>query len=153
MAFGPDYTSFRVTETQKTITAKALEAVTLRPVDPEDPILEDLSRMIVVIQKGYMDAYYKDGFDWSCRARFQRDPFAVAVERVDLEHTVNEFHERIDQARGEGARRIRGNRVRRAREYQRIVEAEERELNEQRLQWEAWREYRRAVRQQEEVAQ
>lgn len=153
MAFGPDYNSFRVTETQKTITAKALEAVTLRPVNPEDPILEDLSRMMVVIQKGRMDAYFKRGFDWSCRARYQNDPDGVEDERVDLEQTVHEFHERIKVARGEGARRIRGNRARLARQLQQIIEAEERERDEQRLQWEVWREHRRAALQREEEVQ
>lgn len=153
MAFGPDYTSFRVTETQKTITAKALEAVTLRYVDPEDPMIAEFARMMVVIQQGRMDAYFKRGFDWSCRARFQHDPDRVYDEVVDLKYTVDEFHERIKEARGEGARRIRGNRARLARQLQQIIAAEEREREEQRLHWEAWRENRWAALQQEEVVQ
>lgn len=153
MAFGPDYTSFRVTETQKTITAKALEAVTLRAVNPEDPMVADFARMMVVIQKGCMDAYFQSGFYWSCRARYQNDPDGVKDERIDLEQKVDEFHERIKLAEGEGARRIRGNRARLARRLQHVIEAEECEREEQRLQWEAWRDNRWAALQQEEVVQ
>jgi len=123
MAFGPNNVEFRVTDTQKTIAAKALEAVSLRPTNPEDPMVAQFARMMVVIQTGRMAAYFKRGFDWSCRARYRHDPGGVNDERHDLEQTVSEFQRGIEEARGEGARRIRGNRAKRLREAQRLAEA------------------------------
>jgi hypothetical protein len=141
MAFGPNNVEFRVTETQKTIAAKALEAVTLREINPEDPMIAEFARMMVVIQTGRMAGYFKRGFDWSCIVRGRNDPGRVAEEWRDLRDTVTAFHRNIDEARGEGARRIRGNRAKRVREAQRRQEeaaqrAEAKRIM-RRLRWEA----------------
>lgn len=117
-----DPTDFRATETQKLIVAEAFEAVTDIKLDPQNPLLADMSRMMVVIQGGRMDSYFRQGFEWSMRSRASREPEQVLCERLVLYNAVERFHFGIENARGEGARRIRGNRARR-------LKAQQAELN------------------------
>lgn len=125
---------FHVTPTQKLIVAKALQAATQRETSPEDLIVGELARTMVIIQRGYMDRYFNKGFEWSLRSRWSTQPDQVEQDKSDADDKVETFRQSIEQASGVAARRIRANRVRAARqslEEQRIAN-EKREREQQR---------------------
>lgn len=115
MTFQRNHAEFRVTQTQKLIAAKALEAVTQHEVHPDDPRIDDFARTMVIIQNGQMGGYFGQGTYWSLASRSQREPVQVAQERFDIETKVDAFQQSVANARGEAARRIRENRARRLR--------------------------------------
>lgn len=100
--------NFTVTETQKLIAAAALASVSDANNDP----VTDFVRAMVVIQRGGMEAYFLEGFQWSCKSRSRSEPERIHWDGEALDQAVERFHESIDNARGEAARRIRGNRAR-----------------------------------------
>ena len=122
MPFQANQTEFRVTQTQKLIAAKALEAVTQQEVHPDDPRIDDFVQTMVIIQNGHMGAYFGPGTNWSLASRAQREPVQVAQERYDMEIKIGDFHQAIATAQGEAARRIQENRRRRIREDIREIE-------------------------------
>lgn len=107
--------TIHVTETQKFLVRSALEVsgADERLTDPK--LIEDMIRAMLVIEQGRMQAYMLRGFNWSCISRNSREPLAVSQDKDELERSVDWFHEHIDHAREEPARRIRGNRKRRIR--------------------------------------
>lgn len=114
---------FQVTKTQKLIIATALAAVDADLDHANQGVLEDVARAMLVIQSGGMQAYVLNGFEWSCRVRGRREPERVAEDRSQLGEAVLRLHGAIDEAKGEAACRIRGNRARRIREIEREAEA------------------------------
>lgn len=122
---------FHVTTTQKLIVAKALQAATQRETTPDDLIVDDLARMMVIIQRGRMDRYFNKGFNWSLRSRRSAQPDQVVHDESDADDKAETFRQSIEQSTGVAARRIRANRARAARELleeERIArEAAERE--------------------------
>lgn len=112
MPFQANQTEFRVTQTQKLIAAKALEAVTQQEVHPDDPRITDFARTMVTIQNGHMGGYFGRGTNWSLASRAQREPVQVAQERYDMETKIGDFQRAVRTARGEAARRIRENQAR-----------------------------------------
>ena len=122
MPFQANQTEFRVTQTQKLIAAKALEAVTQQEVHPDDPRITDFARAMVTIQNGQMGPYFAQGTNWSFASRAQRQPVQVAQERFDMESKIADFQQAVRTARGEAARRIRENRMRRLRAEIREIE-------------------------------
>lgn len=115
MNFQENFATFRVTQTQKLIAAKALAAVTQQEIHPDDPRIDDFARMMVIIQNNQMGAYFDRGTLWSLASRAQREPVQVAQERFDLDSKSNDFQRAVRTATGEAARRIRENRARRLR--------------------------------------
>lgn len=126
--------TIHVTETQRFILRTALDVsgADERLRDPD--LIDDIIRAMLVIEEGRMQPYLLRGFNWSCSSRSRREPLAVSRDREQLERSVERFHERIDVAGGEPARRIRGNRARlfkkRLREAQEMQEAAEREVRD-----------------------
>jgi hypothetical protein len=112
MPFQANQTEFRVTQTQKLIAAKALEAVTQQEVHPDDPRITDFARTMVTIQNGHMGGYFGRGTNWSFASRAQREPVQVAQERFDMETKISDFHRAVATAQGEAARRVRENQTR-----------------------------------------
>ena len=137
MPFDYNRVEFRVTDTQKTIAAAALRAVSNEWVDEQDPMIQTFARMMVVIQGGGLQSYFHRGLQWSLRSRNQRDWLQVEQEGRCLEDTIAVFSEVLEMAYGEGARRIRANRARRQRELE-LAEGQAAEW------WEAARELQRA---------
>jgi hypothetical protein len=101
--------NFTITETQRLIAAAALASVSDANSDPVD----DFVRAMVVIQRGGMQPYFLQGFKWSCNARSRSEPERIRWDVEVLDQAVEQFHESIDNARGQASRRIRGNRARR----------------------------------------
>lgn len=134
MTFQANHSDFRVTQTQKLIAAKALEAVTQQEVHPDDPRIDDFARTMVIIQNGQMGGYFGRGFNWSLASRAQREPVQVAQERFDMETKIDEMRQSIDASRGEAARRIRENRARQLRAEARELEELGYEVQNQALQ-------------------
>ena len=122
MTFQSNRTEFRVTQTQKLIAAKALEAVAQQEVHPEHPMIELFARAVVIIQRGRMGAYYDQGLRGSHFARARREPVQVAQEIFDVEDKVEAFTMGVATARGAAARRIRGNQARNERERMRELD-------------------------------
>ncbi|MGR3507166.1 MAG: hypothetical protein ACU0B7_15010 [Paracoccaceae bacterium] len=122
MPFQANQTEFRVTQTQKLIAVKALEAVTQQEVHPDDPRIDDFAQTMVIIQNGQMGGYFGRGFYWSLASRAQREPVQVAQERFDMEIKVDILRDGIARSHGEAARRIRQNRLRRIRDEIREIE-------------------------------
>lgn len=108
--------TIRVTQTQKLIAEAALGAVGADNLASNPEIIEDVVRAMLVIEQGHMQAYMLRGFKWSHRSRFLQDPEKVRGERAELDQSVAWFQRHIDEAQGEAARRIRGNRKRRIKE-------------------------------------
>lgn len=119
---------FHVTTTQKLIVAKALQAATQRETTPDDLIVDDLARMMVIIQRGRMDRYFNKGFEWSLRSRWSTQPDQVEQDKSNADDKAEAFRQSIEQSTGVAARRIRANRVRAARQA----------LEEQRIANEEW---------------
>ena len=122
MTFQSNHAEFRVTQTQKLIAAKALEAVTQHEVHPDHPMIEIIARAIVVLQRGGMGSYYDHGLRSSHFSRLRREPLQVAQEINDVDSKVEAFAIGVEGAEGEAARRIRANRARRERERMRELE-------------------------------
>ena len=122
MNFQANHATFRVTQTQKLIAAKALEAATQQEVHPDDPRIHDFVQAMVIIQNGHMEAYFAQGTNWSLASRAQREPVQVAQERYDMETKIGDFHQAIATAQGEAARRVQENRRKRIREDIREIE-------------------------------
>lgn len=115
--------TIHVTETQRFILRTALD-VSGADERPHDPgLIDDIIRAMLVIEEGRMQPYMLRGFNWSCSSRSRREPLAVSRDREQLERSVEWFHQRIDAAGGEPARRIRGNRARRFKQL--LQEAQE----------------------------
>ena len=110
-----------VTQTQKLVAETALSAVGANDMLRDPDTIDTLVRAMLVIESGHMQAYMLRGFNWSNRSRNRRDPLGTFLDRHNLEQSVEIFHGTIDGARGEAARRIRGNRARRQREEQRMI--------------------------------
>jgi hypothetical protein len=108
--------TIHVTETQQFIVRTALEVSNAdeRLLDPK--LIDDMIRAMLVIEGSGMQAYMLRGSKWSHRSRYWQDPAKATQQREELGLCVEWFQEHIDQARGEAARRIRGNRKRRIRE-------------------------------------
>jgi hypothetical protein len=113
--------TIHVTETQQFIVRAALEVSNAdeRLLDPK--LIDDMIRAMLVIEGSGMQAYMLRGSKWSHRSRYWQDPAKATQEREELGLCVEWFQEHIDQARGEAARRIRGNRARRQRELERML--------------------------------
>ena len=124
--------TINVTQTQKLVAEAALAAVGADHLAEDPAAINDLIRAMLVIEKGRMQAYMLRGFNWSYRARYWQDPEKVRLERSELDETVEWFHGHINAARGEAARRIRGNRARHIREMDRIIDEQVRENEERR---------------------
>lgn len=141
--------TIHVTDTQKLIATVALSTAGIPVGHPDDPLVADFVRAMLVIEKGGMQSYILNGFNWSCRSRGQHRR-QVLEELAELEQATEFFHQGIDTAHGEGARRIRGNRVRRIKEVERQaehlqlqadlmrLEAGERRMGNRRRRIEAW---------------
>ncbi len=108
--------TINVTQTQKLVAEAALAAVGADHLAQDPTAILDLVRAMLVIEQGHMQAYMLRGFNWSYRSRFLQDPEKVRRERAELDQSVEWFQRHIDEAQGEAARRIRGNRKRRIRE-------------------------------------
>ncbi len=104
--------TIHVTKTQQFIVRAALEVsgADARLVDAQ--LIDDIIRAVLVIQEGGMQAYMLKGFRWSCSARARREPRQVSRDTEELQECTEWFHHYIDEASGEAARRIRGNRKR-----------------------------------------
>lgn len=117
--------TIHVTQTQKLVAEAALAAVGADNLASNPEIIEDVVRAMLVIEQGHMQAYMLRGFTWSNRSRNRRDPLGTFLDRHNLDRAVDAFHDSIDGAKGEAARRIRGNRARRQRDEDRMmIEAE-----------------------------
>lgn len=108
--------TIHVTETQKFLVRSALEVsgADERLLDPK--LIDDTIRAMLVVEAAGMQAYMLRGSNWSHRSRYWQDPDKAQQDRADLLLCTERFEAYIDQARGEAARRIRGNRKRRLRE-------------------------------------
>jgi hypothetical protein len=124
--------TIHVTQTQKLVTEAALSAVGASEMLRDPAIIDTLVRAMLVIQAGGMQAYLFKGFKRSCMSRNRRQPEQVTREVEVLEASVHWFHEVIGQARGEAARRIRGNRARRIKQLEQDAENWQREAARQR---------------------
>lgn len=113
-----------VTQTQKLVAEAALSAVGANDMLRDPDTIDTLVRAMLVIESGHMQAYMLRGFNWSYRSRNRRDPLGTFLDRNNLDRAVEAFHDTIDGARGEAARRIRGNRARREREEERMIAAQ-----------------------------
>lgn len=125
MTFQSNQVEFRVTQTQKLIAAKALEAATQQEVHPEHPMVEIVARSIVILQRGRMATYFDHGLRSSHFSRAHREPEQVAQEILDVESKVHAFNTSIDDAKGEAARRIRANQTRLERDRMRELEQQD----------------------------
>ena len=114
--------TIHVTQTQKLVAEAALAAVGAHDTCRDPAVIEDLVRAMLVIEDGRMQAYMLRGFKWSCCSRGAQNPLGVAREMDDLTASVDWFHHYIENARGEAARRIRGNRVRRIKQVENDAE-------------------------------
>ena len=121
----------RVTDTQKLIVAEALRSVGRVVNGPDDSLVVDVASAMLVVEKGGMQPYFLGGFKWSCSSRSRDNPEQVRADVESLEEAVDTFHQGINVARGEAARRIRGNRSRRIRALEREAQ---RQLVEAQLQ-------------------
>lgn len=119
-----------VTQTQKLVAEAALSAVGANDMLRDPDTIDTLVRAMLVIEGGHMQAYMLRGFKWSYRSRNRRDPLGTFLDRHNLDRAVEAFHDTIDGARGEAARRIRGNRARRERELERMIAAQVQERME-----------------------
>lgn len=108
--------TIHVTKTQQFIARAALEmsGADERLLDPK--LIDDMIRAMLVIEAAGMQAYMLRGHNWSSRSRCWQDPVKARQERAHLELCAEYFTRYLDQAQGEAARRIRGNRKRRIRE-------------------------------------
>jgi hypothetical protein len=129
-----DTMTIHVTETQKFIARAALEVsgADERLHDPQ--LIDDMIRAMLVIEGSGMQAYMLRGSEWSHRSRFWQDRETAIQQRKELGMCVESFLQYIDQARGEPARRIRGNRARRRREADQMLAERLREKEERREQ-------------------
>jgi hypothetical protein len=113
--------TIHVTETQQFIVRAALEVSNADEGLLDPKLIDDMIRAMLVIEGSGMQAYMLRGSNWSHCSRYRQDPAKATQEREELGLCVEWFQEHIDQARGEAARRIRGNRARRQRELERML--------------------------------
>ena len=122
--------TIHVTQTQKLIAEAALAAAGADDRLRDPVLIDDMIRAMLVIEEGRMQAYILRGFKWSNHSRNRRDPLGTFLDRHNLDRAVEAFHGTIEEATGEAARRIRGNRARRQREFERVIAAQVRERME-----------------------
>lgn len=126
--------TIHVTETQRFILRTALEVSGADERLRDTDSINDIIRAMLVIEEGRMQPYMLRGFNWSCRSRGRREPQVVSRDIEQLERSVEWFHQHIDAAGGEPARRIRGNRARRFKqllqEAQEMQEAADRQVRD-----------------------
>lgn len=104
---------FRVTDNQRFIASAALKTIVHEPLEEQhDALVDVFSRMMVVIQNGGLQAYFKKGFERSCCARTRDEPNQVLDEKASLKLATEFFSRRIEDAGGKPASRIRANRAR-----------------------------------------
>ena len=117
-----DEMTIHVTETQKFLVRSALEVsgADEQLLDPK--LIDDMIRAMLVVEGSGMQSYMLRGSEWSHRSRYWQDRVKATQQREELFMCVEWFNQSIDQAHGEAARRIRGNRKRRIKE--RIQEAQ-----------------------------
>lgn len=137
--------TIRVTQTQKLIAEAALAAVGANDLLKDPESIENVVRAMLVVEQGHMQAYMLRGFNWSYRSRNRNDRLGTFLERHNLEKAVEAFHGTIEGARGEAARRIRGNRARRQRELERMLAENEEKQRVRREVRRLNREMKRAV--------
>ena len=124
---------YRVTQTQKLIAEKAIEAIwepNFSTKTSKERLIDIVARSVVTIQAAGMGAYYHRGTQWSWRSRNRREPQQVAAEQMALNHTVDCFNFGLDHARGKAACRIRENRARRERQLEAELREQPRDLQE-----------------------
>jgi len=124
--------TINVTQTQKLVAEAALSAVGANEMLRDPANIDTLVRAMLVIEGGHMQAYMLRGFNWSYRSRNRQDPLGTFLDRHNLDRAVEAFHGTIEEAKGEAARRIRGNRARRKREEERMILAAEQRRQEDR---------------------
>lgn len=106
---------FRVTDNPRFIASAALRTIVHEPLQEQqehDALVDVFSRMMVVIQNGGLQAYFKKGFEYSCCARTPNEPNQVLAEKASLKLATEVFSQRIEGAGGKPASRIRANRAR-----------------------------------------
>jgi hypothetical protein len=131
--------TINVTQTQKLVAEAALSAIGANEMLRDPANIDTLVRAMLVIEGAHMQAYMLRGFNWSCMSRNRREPLEVARDRAELDQSVEWFHQSIDQARGEPARRIRGNRARRLKEMVREAEHLQQYAGQQLRELKMWR--------------